>query len=94
MIIAMERDEKTTIMAIVAGALVVIRSEERSGTDDAISHSCQWKRCSMEGEQGTRTLIKTESEDLHISSLSAGNSFISVEHFKKGCKPSNQWLAR
>jgi hypothetical protein len=94
MIIATERDEETTTTAVVAGALVVIRSQEQSGAADAISHNCQRKRCSMEGAQGTRTSIKMVSEDLHISSLSAGNSFVSVEHFKKGCKPSNQWPAR
>jgi hypothetical protein len=81
-------------MAIVAGALAVTRSQERSGADDAISHSCQQKRCSMEGAQGTCTSIKTESEDPHISSSSAGNSFVLVEHFKKGCKLSSQWQAR
>jgi hypothetical protein len=94
MIIATVRDEETTTMAVVAGALAVIRSQERSGADDAISHSYQQKRCSMEGSQGTRTSIKTEFEDPHISSSSAGNSFVSVEHFKKGCKPSSQWQAR
>jgi hypothetical protein len=91
MIIATDHDEETTTMAAVAGALAVIRSQERSGTDDAISHSCLQKRCSMEGAQGTLTSIKMASEDLHISLSSAGNSFISVEHFKKGCKPSNWW---
>jgi hypothetical protein len=94
MIIAMECDKETTTMAVVAGALAVIRSQGRSGADDAISHSCQRKRCSMEGAQGTRTSINTVSEDLHISSSSAGNSSVSVEHFKKGCKPSNRWPAR
>jgi hypothetical protein len=48
-IIAMGRDEETTTMAVVAGALATIRSQERSGADDAISHSCQRKRCSMGG---------------------------------------------
>jgi hypothetical protein len=84
MIIATECDEETTTMAVVAGALDLIRSQERSGADDAINHSCQRKRCSMEGAQGTHTSIKMESEDPHISSSSAGNSFVSVEHFKKG----------
>jgi hypothetical protein len=88
-IIATVRDEETTTMAVVAEALVVIRSQEWSGTDDAISHSCQQKRCSMEGAQGTRTSIKMTFEDLHISSSSAGNSSVSVEHFKNGCKLSN-----
>jgi hypothetical protein len=94
MIIATEHDEETTTMAVVAGALAVIRSQGRSGADNVISHNCQRKRCSMEGAQGTRTSIKMVSEDLHISSSSAGNSFVSVEHFKKGCKPSNRWPAR
>jgi hypothetical protein len=94
MIIMMERDEETTTTAVVAGALAVIRSQERSGATDVTSHNCQRKRCSMEDAQGKRTSIKTVSEVLHISSSSAGNSFISVEHFKKGCKPSNQWPAR
>jgi hypothetical protein len=94
MIITTEHDEETATMAVVAEALAVIRSQERSGADDAISHSYQRKRCSMEGAQGTRTSIKTKSEDPHISSSSAGNSFVSVEHFRKGCKPNNRWPAR
>jgi hypothetical protein len=81
-------------MAVVAGALAVIRSHERSGTDDAISHTCQQKRCSMEGAQGTRTSIKTESEDPLTSSSSAENLFASVERFKRGCGPNNQWPVR
>jgi hypothetical protein len=89
-IIAMGRDEETTTMAVAAGALAPIRSQERSGADDAISHSCQQKRCSMGGAQDIRTSIKMKSEDPLISSSSAGNSFASVEHFKRGCKPSNQ----
>jgi hypothetical protein len=49
MIIAMERDEETTTMVVVAGALAAIRGQKRSGADDVISHSCQRKRCSMGG---------------------------------------------
>jgi hypothetical protein len=94
MIIATERDEETISMAVVAGALAVIRSQEWSGADDVTSHSCQRKRCLMEGAQGTHTSIKMESEDPHIFSLSAGSSFVLVEHFRKGCKPSNRWPAR
>jgi hypothetical protein len=37
MIIAMVRDEETTTMAVVEEALAVIRRQERSGTDDAIT---------------------------------------------------------
>jgi hypothetical protein len=85
------RDEGTITMAVVAEALAIIQSQEQSGVDDAISHNCQQKRCSMEGAQGTLTSIKTASEDLHISSSSAKNSFVSAEHSKKGCKPSNWW---
>jgi hypothetical protein len=48
-IVAMDRDEGTTTMAVVAGALAAIRGQKRSGTDDVISHSCQQKRCSMGG---------------------------------------------
>jgi hypothetical protein len=82
-------------MAIVAEALAAIRSQERSGADDMTSHSCQQKRCSMGGgAQDARTSIKMESEDLLISSSSARNSFALVEHFRRGCKPSNQWLVR
>jgi hypothetical protein len=92
--IATYRDEGTITMAVVAEALAVIRSQEQSGVDDVTSHNCQQKRCSMEGAQGTLTSIKTASKDQHISSSSAGNSFTSVEHCKRGCKPSNQWLAR
>jgi hypothetical protein len=91
MIIAMVRDEETTTTAVVAEALAVIRSQERSGADDAISHSCQQKRCSMEGAQGTHTSIKMEFEDPLTSSLSAENFFISVERFKRECRPSNRW---
>jgi hypothetical protein len=67
MIIMTGRDEETTTMAVVAGALATIRSQERSGADDAISHSCQRKRCSMGGAQDTHTLIKMASEDPLIS---------------------------
>jgi hypothetical protein len=91
MIIVTDRDEGTTTTAVVAGALAAIRGQKRSGTDDVISHSCQQKRCSIEGAQDTRTLIKMECEDPLISSLSAGNSFASVEHFRRGCKPSSRW---
>jgi hypothetical protein len=91
MIIAMVRDEKTTTMAVVAEALAVIRSQERSGADDVISHSYQQKRCSMEGAQGTHTSIKMEFEDPHTSSLSAETFFVSVERFKRECRPSNWW---
>jgi hypothetical protein len=52
-IIVMGRDEETTTMAVVAGALAAIRSQERSGAEDAISHSCQRKRCSMGGVHKT-----------------------------------------
>jgi hypothetical protein len=90
----MGRDEETTTMAVVAGALAAIQSQERSGAGDAISHSCQRKRCSMEGAQDTHTSIKMESEDPLMSSSSAGNSFASVEHFRRGCKLSNRWPVR
>jgi hypothetical protein len=88
--IATYRDEETTITAAVAEALAVIRGQKRSGVDDATSHNCQQKRCSMEGAQGTPTSIKMASEDPHISSSSAGNSSASVKRFKRGCKQSNQ----
>jgi hypothetical protein len=81
-------------MAVVAEALAVIRSQEQSGIDNAISHNCQQKKCSMEDAQGTLTSIKMASKDLRISSSSAGNSFVSAEHSKKVCKPSNQWPTR
>jgi hypothetical protein len=77
-------------MAAVAEALAMIQSQEQSGVDDATSHNYQQKRCSMEGAQGTVTSIKMASEDLHIFPSSVGNSSISVEHFKRGCKQSNQ----
>jgi hypothetical protein len=93
-IIAIGRDEETTTMAAVAEALAMIRSQEQSGADDAISHSCQQKRCSMGGAQDTRTSIKMESEDPLIFSSSVGNSFASVEHFRRGCKLSNRWPVR
>jgi hypothetical protein len=88
--IATYRDEGTVTTTAVAEVLAVIRSQEQSGVDDATSHNCQQKRYSMEGAQGTLTSTKTAAEDLHISSSSAGNSFISVERFKKGCRQSNQ----
>jgi hypothetical protein len=94
MIIATVYDEETTTMAVVAEALAVIRSQERSGADDAINHSCQQKRCSMEGAQGTRTSIKMEFEDPLTSSSSAENFFVSVERFKRECRPSNRWPMR
>jgi hypothetical protein len=46
------------------------------------------------GAQGTPTSTKMECEDLLISSWSAGNSFASVEHFRKGCKQSSRWQVR
>jgi hypothetical protein len=90
MTIATYHDEGIVTTAVVAEALAVTQSQGQSGVDDATSHNCQQKRCSMEGAQGTLTSIKTASEDLHISSSSAGNSSVSVEHFKRGCKQSNQ----
>jgi hypothetical protein len=88
--IATYRDEGTVITAAVAEALAEIRSQEQSGANDVTSHNCQQKRCSMEGAQGTLTSIKMASEDLRISSSSAGNSSVSVERFKRGCRQSNQ----
>jgi hypothetical protein len=94
MIITMGCDEETTTMAVVAEALAAIRSQERSGANDAISHSYQQKRCSMGGAQNTRTSIKIEFEDPLIFSLGEGNSFASVKHFRRGCKLSNRWPVR
>jgi hypothetical protein len=90
MIIVTERDEETTTMAVVAGVLATIRSQEQSGADDVISHGCQQKRCLMGGAQDTCTSIKMESEDLLMFSSSAGNFFISVEHFRRECKLSSR----
>jgi hypothetical protein len=72
----------------------MIRGQKQSGADDMISHRCQQKRCSMGGAQDTHTSIKMECEDPLISSLSAGNSFASVEHFRRGCKPSSRRQVR
>jgi hypothetical protein len=94
MTIATVHDEGTTTMVVVAGALAVIRSQELSGTDDAINHSCQLKRCSMEGAHGTRTSTKMEFEDLLISSSSVENSSVSVERFKRECRQRNRWPVR
>jgi hypothetical protein len=94
MIIATDHDEGTATTAAVADALAAIRGQKRSGADDVISHNCQQKRCSMGGAQDIRTSIKMECEDPLISSLSAGNSFASVEHFRRGCKPSSRWQVR
>jgi hypothetical protein len=93
-IITTVRDEETTTMAVVAEALAVIRIQERSGADDEISHSCQQKRCSMEGAHNTCTSTKMEFEDPLTSSSSAENSFVSVEHFKRECRPNNRWPVR
>jgi hypothetical protein len=90
-IITTDRDKGTTITVVVAGALAVIRGQKRSGANDAISHSCQQKRCSMGDAPDTRTSIRMGYEDLLISSLSAENSFASVEHFRRGCKSSSRW---
>jgi hypothetical protein len=94
MTIATVHDEGTTTMAVVAGALAVIRSQELSGADDAISHNYRQKRCSMEGACGTRTSTKMEFEDPLTSSSSVENSFVSVERFKRECRPSNRWPVR
>jgi hypothetical protein len=94
MTIVTVHDEGTTTMAVVAGALAVTRSQGLSGVDDAISHSYQQKRCSMEGAHGTSTSTKTEFEDPLTSSSSAKNSFVSAERFKRECRPSNRWLVR
>jgi hypothetical protein len=72
----------------------VTRNQGLSGIDDAISHSYQQKRCSMEGAHGTRTSTNMEFEDPLTSSSSAENSFISVERFKRECRPSNRWPVR
>jgi hypothetical protein len=93
-ITATYHDVGTTTTAAVAEALAVIRGQKQSGTDVVISHRCRQKRCSMGGAQGTPTSTKMECEDLLISSLSAGNSFASVEHFRKGCKQSSRWQVR
>jgi hypothetical protein len=94
MIIAMDHNEGTTTTAVVVGALAAIRGLKRSGADDVISHSYQQKRCPMGGAQDTRTSIKMECEDPLISSLIAGDSFASAEHFRRGCKPSSRWQVR
>jgi hypothetical protein len=91
MIITTDHDEGTTTTAVVAGALAAIRGQKQSGANDVISHSCQQKRCSMGGAQDTHTVIKMGYEDPLISSLSAENSFASVEHFRRGCKPNSWW---
>jgi hypothetical protein len=94
MIITMGCDEETTTMEVVAGALAATRSQEWSATDDAISHSCHQKRCSTGGAQDTHTSIKVEFEDPLTSSSSAENSFVLVERFKRGWRPSNRWPVR
>jgi hypothetical protein len=94
MTIATGRDEGITTKGVVAEAEATIRGQKRSGADDVIGHRCQRKRCSMGGAQDTPTSIKMECEDPLISSLSAGNSFASVEHFRRGCKRSSQWQVR
>jgi hypothetical protein len=86
-----DHDVGTTTMEEVAEALATIQGQKQSGTDAVISHHHQCKRCSMGGAQGTPTSTKMECEDMLISSLSAGNSFSLVEHFRKGCKQSSRW---
>jgi hypothetical protein len=92
--IAMGLDEEITTMGVVAEAEAAIRGQKRSGADDVNSHRCQQKRWSVGGAQDTPTSIKMECEDPIISSLSAGNSFASVEHFRRGCKWSSRWQVR
>jgi hypothetical protein len=88
MTIATYRDEETIITAVA----VVIRNPVRSGADD--SHSYRQRRCSIADAQGIHTSTRTEYEDLHTSSSSVGNSFVSTGHFKRGWAPSNQWQGR
>jgi hypothetical protein len=87
-IIATYRDEETLITA----AAVVIRDPVRSGTDD--SHNYRQRRCWIADVQDIRTSTRMEYENLHTSSSSAGNSFVSTGHFRKGWAPSNQWRER
>jgi hypothetical protein len=46
------------------------------------------------GVQATPTSTKMECEDPLISSLSAGNFFASVDHFRRGCKRNSRWQVR
>jgi hypothetical protein len=94
MTIEMDQDEETTTTEAVAEALAATRGQKRSGADVVTSHHRQRRRCSMEGAQGTPTSTKMECEDLLISSLSAGNSFALVEHFRRGCKRISRWQVR
>jgi hypothetical protein len=71
---------------------VVTRSQVRSGAGD--SHSCRQRRCLIADAQGIRTSTRTEYEDLHTSSSSVENSFISTGHFRRGWAPSSQWRGR
>jgi hypothetical protein len=67
---------------IITAAVVVIRNPVKSGADD--SHSCRQRRCLIADAHGIRTSTKMEYEDLHTSSSSVGNSFVSIGHFTRG----------
>jgi hypothetical protein len=94
MTIETDQDEETTTTEAAAEALAATRGQKQSGADAVTSHHRQWRRCSMEGAQGTPTLTKMECEDLLISSSNAGNSYALVEHFRKGCKQRSRWQMR
>jgi hypothetical protein len=89
-ITVMDHDMGTTTTTVVAEALAAIQGQKQSGANVVISHRHRQKRCSMGDAQGTPTSTRMECEDLLISSLSAGNSFASVEHFRKGCRQSSR----
>jgi hypothetical protein len=76
--IATYRDEETLIMA----AAVVIRNLPRSGAGG--SHSYRQRKCSIVDAQGIHTSTRTEYENLHTSSSSAENFFVSTGHYRRG----------
>jgi hypothetical protein len=81
---------KETITMVAAAE--VSRSQAKNGADG--SHRCRQKRCLIADAQGIRTSTRTEYEDLHTSSSSVENSYVSTEHFRRGWASSNQWQGR
>jgi hypothetical protein len=82
------RDEETITTAVA----VVTQNPVRSGAND--SHSYRQRRCLIADAQGIRTSTRMEYEDLHTSSSSVENFFVSTGRFRRGWAPSNQWQGR
>jgi hypothetical protein len=86
----MDQGRGTIITEAVLEALAAIGGQKQSGVGILISHHFWRKKCSMGGIPGTPTSTRMEGKNLHISSLSAGNSFGSVKRFRRRCDPSSR----